>query len=114
LLQRSEIDVKEFLNSKNLFDMATINAAKTLNMQDQIGSIEKQKKADLVSFNLKDIHLQPIYDPLSTFIYSGGRDNVQHVWVNGNLKYSNKEFINDVDVEKSINKIKLWKNKIST
>ena len=114
LLQRTEIDVKEFLNSKNLFDMVTINAANTLNMQDQIGSIEKQKKADLVSFNLSDIHLQPIYDPLSTLIYSGGRDNVQHVWVNGNLKYSNKEFINDVDVEKSINKIKLWKNKIST
>ena len=83
-------------------------------MQDQIGSIEKNKKADLVAFNLSDIHLQPIYDPLSTIIYSGERDNVEHVWVNGDLKFSDKEFINDIDVETSINKIKLWKNKIST
>ena len=29
------------------------------------------------------------------------------------LLKSNKEIIKDVDVEKSINKIKLWKNKIS-
>ncbi|MBL6727687.1 MAG: amidohydrolase family protein [Methylophilaceae bacterium] len=114
LLQRNEAGVTEFTNSKNLFDMVTINAAKTLNMQDQIGSIEKNKKADLVAFNLSDIHLQPIYDPLSTIIYSGGRDNVEHVWVNGDLKFSETEFINDIDVETSINKIKLWKNKIST
>lgn len=114
LLQRNETGITEFINSKNLLDMVTINAAKTLNMQDQIGSIEKQKKADIVAFNLADIHLQPIYDPLSTLIYSGGRDNVEHVWINGNLKYSEREFINDIDVETSINKIKSWKNKILT
>jgi len=49
---------------------------------------------------------------LSSLIYSGSRDSVQHVWVDGQLKFKNKQLINVDDAESVIEKVKLWQNKI--
>ena len=112
LLQRNDGKEHEFLKSQDLMDMVTINAAESLDLDDEIGSIELGKKADLVAFDLSNIFTQPVYDPLSSLIYSGSRDNVQHVWVDGELKFKNKQLVNIADAESVIEKVKLWKNKI--
>ena len=49
---------------------------------------------------------------MSSLIYSGSRDNVQHVWVDGKLKFKNKQLVNADDAESVIEKVKLWQNKI--
>jgi len=92
--------------------MVTIDAAKSLDLDSTIGSIEVGKKADLVAFDLSNIFTQPVYDPLSSLIYSGSRDSVQHVWVDGQLKFKNKQLVNVDDAESVIEKVKLWQNKI--
>ncbi len=68
-------------------EMATINGAKALGLEHQIGSIEIGKLADLTAVKLTDIMLQPCYDPVSHLVYVAGREHVSHVWVNGDLKY---------------------------
>lgn len=110
LLQRSQ-GVEEYINHKNLIDLVTINAAKSLNLDHKIGSIEEGKAADLTVINLADVFTEPVYDPITTLIYSSGRDQVTHVWVNGRLLLKDKCFTN-VDVESIQKKIKIWQSRI--
>lgn len=68
-------------------EMATINGAKALKLDDKIGSIEIGKIADLIAIDLSEINMQPCYDPISHLVYVAGREQVTHCWVQGELKY---------------------------
>ena len=68
-------------------EMATINGAKALNLDEKVGSIEKGKLADLTAVKIGDLHIQPCFDPVSHLVYVAGREQVSHVWVNGHLTY---------------------------
>jgi 5-methylthioadenosine/S-adenosylhomocysteine deaminase len=63
--------------------MATIDAARALGMDAEIGSLEPGKAADLVALDLRDPDTQPVYHPLSQLVYAASRDQVRHVWVAG-------------------------------
>jgi len=63
--------------------MATIDAARALGMDTEIGSLEPGKAADLVALDLRDPYTQPVYQPLSQLVYAASRDQVRHVWVAG-------------------------------
>ncbi|NEX21400.1 TRZ/ATZ family hydrolase [Thiorhodococcus mannitoliphagus] len=63
--------------------MATINGAKALGIEDEIGSIEPGKSADLVAMDLRDSHTQPLYHPNSQIVYAAGRHQVRQVWIRG-------------------------------
>ena len=63
--------------------MATINGARALGMDQEIGSLEPGKSADLVALDLRDPDTQPVYHPLSQLVYAASRSQVRHVWVAG-------------------------------
>lgn len=63
--------------------MATLNGARALGLDSEIGSIEPGKSADLVALDLSDAHTQPLYHPVSQLVYSAGRHQVRQVWVQG-------------------------------
>jgi 5-methylthioadenosine/S-adenosylhomocysteine deaminase len=63
--------------------MATINAARALGLDAEIGSIEPGKSADLTAVNLGTLELSPLYHPISHLVYAAGREAVTHVWVRG-------------------------------
>jgi 5-methylthioadenosine/S-adenosylhomocysteine deaminase len=63
--------------------MATLNGARALGLDEQTGSLELGKLADLVAFDLSGLAQQPVYDPVSQLIYAGSRSCVQHLWVGG-------------------------------
>ena len=50
------------LNAKAVVEMATIDGAKALHMEKEIGSLEKGKKADLVLISLDEPNAVPMYD----------------------------------------------------
>lgn len=64
-------------------EMATRNGARALGLEDEIGSLEVGKSADIVALNLSDPDTQPVYNPVSQVVYAAGRDQVRHVWVAG-------------------------------
>jgi 5-methylthioadenosine/S-adenosylhomocysteine deaminase len=64
--------------------MATLNAARALGLDEQIGSLTPGKRADMTAVNLGAPELFPCYDPLSHLVYAAGREHVTHVWVEGN------------------------------
>ena len=71
------------LNSNNSLECLTINAAKSLGMENKIGSIEKNKAADLIAINFNKISSQPIFNPTSHIVNAIDRENITHSWING-------------------------------
>lgn len=99
------------LPAHQALEMATINAAKALGLEDKIGSIEVGKQADLVAVKLSDFNISPCYDPVSHLVYSCGREHVTHTWVAGELRYSNGIYANIEPIElKEI--VQIWQPKL--
>jgi 5-methylthioadenosine/S-adenosylhomocysteine deaminase len=64
-------------------EMATIDAARALGLQNEIGSIEPGKQADLVLFDLSGAHSQAIADPVRRLIWTGRGSDAHTVFVQG-------------------------------
>ncbi len=71
------------LDAHRALRMATLNGARAMGLDSQIGSLEVGKAADIAAFDLSGLAQQPIYDPVSQLIYATGRDCVKHLWVAG-------------------------------
>ncbi|MEQ1544162.1 TRZ/ATZ family hydrolase [Methyloglobulus sp.] len=63
--------------------MATINGAKALGLDHEIGSLTIGKSADVIAINLDHLETQPLYDPVSQIVYAASRQQVTDVWVAG-------------------------------
>ena len=92
-------------------EMATLNAARALGLDQRIGSLSKGKRADIVAVNLAAPELAPCYDPLSHLAYAAGREHVSHVWVDGELLVDNGAFTR-IDARELTAKAAHWKEKI--
>lgn len=92
--------------------MATINGAKALGKEDEIGSIKVGKQADLISIDFSNLASRPIYDPISSLVYSANRNQVDHVWVAGHLHVKNKQLCH-VNEQQLIDLAQHWADKIS-
>lgn len=63
--------------------MATVAGARAVGLEEDLGSLEVGKLADVVALDLRRAHLQPVLDPVSSVVYAAGRGDVAHVWVGG-------------------------------
>ncbi|MDA9642474.1 TRZ/ATZ family hydrolase [Nitrosomonadales bacterium] len=111
LLIKGTTKSPELIPAKEAIKMATINGAKTLGLDSTIGSIEKNKKADLVAIDLSTIENQPLYNPISTLVYSSSRTDVSYVWIDGKIKLKDKKLVN-IDEERIIQMAKKWQRKL--
>ena len=95
------------LESRDVIKMATINGAKLLGLEDQIGSIEEGKKADLIivdiSNKLDNIKMIPNNDIISNLVYKTIGKNVDTTIVDGNILMENRK-MKFIDSEKIISK----------
>jgi 5-methylthioadenosine/S-adenosylhomocysteine deaminase len=71
--------------------MATLNGAKALGLDNEIGSLEIGKAADVVAINMGDIETQPLFDPISDLVYAASRHQVTDVWVAGRRLLNRRE-----------------------
>ncbi len=69
----------------DVLEMATVNGAKALGLDKEIGSIEEGKKADIILIDVRKPHLQPIYDPVATIVYSASGSDVDTVIIDGKI-----------------------------
>jgi len=73
------------LTTEDVFDMGTIDAARTLLWEKEIGSLEEGKAADITVINGRNARLTPSYNPVGTLVrYAVGTD-VESVLVDGKL-----------------------------
>lgn len=73
------------LNANDVLTMATINGARAIGLEEQIGSIEVGKKADLILVDFNQAHMQPLIDPVANLVHNGLGSDVKMVFIDGNL-----------------------------
>lgn len=71
--------------AETVLEMATINGAKALGLEDHIGSLEVSKKADFVAIDTRKINMQPWFSPVSAVVYSASGRDVELVVVDGKI-----------------------------
>ena len=71
------------LSAWQALEMATINGAKALQLDDKIGTIERGKQADLQAIHLGQLEQQPLFHPVSQIVYASQRQQISDVWVAG-------------------------------
>ncbi|TDJ22106.1 MAG: TRZ/ATZ family hydrolase [Gammaproteobacteria bacterium] len=64
--------------------MATLGGAEAMSIDDQIGSLEPGKSADLIAVDTACPGMTPLHQPESQLIYTAAGTQVSHVWVAGN------------------------------
>lgn len=72
------------MDARTIFRLATIEGAKALHLEKEVGSIEVGKKADFIFLDLEKTN-QPLDQEniYSSIVYSAGKENVLHVFVDG-------------------------------
>jgi 5-methylthioadenosine/S-adenosylhomocysteine deaminase len=100
------------LNAEKVLQMATINGAKALGIDQQVGSLEVGKQADICAIDMDNIECQPLYHPLSQLIYAANRENVSDVWVKGKQLLDQRN-LTTIDIQKVKSDAQVWHNKIN-
>ncbi|MFR2534020.1 MAG: amidohydrolase [Clostridia bacterium] len=91
LLQKGIQEDAKQLPAYQVIQMATMNGAKALGMESQIGSIEEGKLADMIILNLDTCVMQPVNDLCSDIVYNAKGENVETTIVNGEILMENKQ-----------------------
>ncbi len=74
-------------------EMATMGGARALHLEEQIGSLNVGKLADIVVVSAHDVNMTPIYNPYSALVYSANASNITHVIINGLMIMKNREIL---------------------
>ena len=83
LLGKGVANDAQAVKAFSAIQMATINGAKALGLEDSIGSLRKGKQADIIAIDLGVLESQPMFDPISQIVYTANRNQVTDVWVAG-------------------------------
>lgn len=89
LLHRANQRDPILLPPEALLKMITIDGARTLNLDDRVGSLEVGKQADLIAVDLSHAHNSPHYDPAAAIIFSCSGRDVIFTMVAGKTLYEN-------------------------
>ena len=99
------------LPAEQVLRMATIEGAKALLWEREIGSIEIGKDADLVIVDFEKPHLRPVFNEISHLVYSAKAADVDAVLVKGNIIMENRK-VATVNVEKILSLAEATKQKL--
>jgi cytosine/adenosine deaminase-related metal-dependent hydrolase len=81
-----------------IFEMITIDAAHAIGMEDEIGSLEIGKKADVVIIDMRKPHLMPVWMPVHRLVHQVLGSDVDTVFVDGKMLMENSRVLTtDVD-----------------
>ncbi len=81
------------LGAKAVVEMATIEGAKALHMEKQIGSLEAGKKADIILIGLDEPNAVPMYDVYAQLAYALKGSDVETIVIGGRIVMRNKKLL---------------------
>jgi len=100
------------LNAPAVVEMATIEGARALHMDKEIGSLEKGKKADLVLISLDEPNAVPMYDIYAQLAYALKASNVETVVIGGRVVMRDHKLLT-VDEAAAMAKARDYKKRIA-
>src|SRR5260370_17497064 len=72
-------------------EMATLTGAAAMRWDDELGSIEEGKQADIVIFDTDDFDWRPLHNPLTNLVYNATGHSVGTVIIGGEILVRDKE-----------------------
>ena len=84
LLQKA-LHGPEVLPASRVLRMATIDGAKAMGLESEVGSLEVGKRADVAVVRLDRLHATPVTDVISALVYSAETDDVDTVIIDGEV-----------------------------
>lgn len=99
------------MKAEAVLRMATIGGARVLGLDDEIGSIEAAKRADIIIIDFNIPHLTPVYNIYSHLVYAAKSTDVESVIIEGKL-IMEKHKILTVDEQDIINEVRLFQKKL--
>lgn len=95
LIQKVRLLSPIAMPAQKVMEMATINGAKALGLEHEIGSLEEGKKADLIIVDTQNIHMSPSINvnPISLLVYSATANDVLTTIVDGKILMENKKLL---------------------
>ncbi len=99
------------LPDSRALEMATLNGARAMGMESELGSLEVGKLADVIAVDLSGIEQQPVYEPISQLVYTHVGSAVSHSWINGRMVMEDRRLttLNIDDVRERAN---FWRQQI--
>jgi len=93
LIHKGVGNTAQCISAKDGFRIATINGARALRMEKEIGSIEVGKKADLAILNIDTPSFMPNNNLIAGLSYSANGSEVETVIIDGKITMKNREFL---------------------
>lgn len=84
-LQKVSYEKASAISAEEVLKMATVDGAKVLGLEEDIGTLEVGKKADIIIIDLNKPHLCPVHDLYSTLAYSVNGADVETVIIDGKI-----------------------------
>ena len=117
-----EMDTAAKLHKVNTFDptvmdantvlkMCTIDGARSLGLDDTIGSLEPGKRADIIIIDTHKPHLTPMYNPISHLVYAVKGSDVTTSIINGKIVMENGRLLT-LKLEDIIEKVNIIADEI--
>ena len=91
-------------SAEKAIEMATINAARAMNLEKEIGSLEAGKKADIAIFDMRRPDWVPLYNELQNLVYSAQGSSCESVIIDGKFAMENRE-VKTVDEMEIVDRI---------
>jgi 5-methylthioadenosine/S-adenosylhomocysteine deaminase len=85
LIQKGFHQDATIMTAEKVLEMATIDGARAVGLEAEIGSIEPGKKADIVVLDFNNAFMTPIHHPVSAIVYSALGNEVSTVMIDGRL-----------------------------
>lgn len=82
------------ISAYDILKMATIEGAKVLGLENEIGTLEPGKKADMIFIKTDKLHMCPANDVCANLVYSSNGADVESVMIDGKVIMQNRKMIN--------------------
>lgn len=86
------------LPARKVLEMATVDGARVLGIDDAVGTLTEGAQADLICIETDRAHATPLYDPYSHIVFAARAADVKHVMVGGKVVVRNRR-LESLDLE---------------
>jgi cytosine/adenosine deaminase-related metal-dependent hydrolase len=104
LIHRATSHAFDHPKAEDLLRLITIDAARTLRLEHEIGSLEPGKQADLIAVDLSRAHNVPVHDPVSAIVFSACATDVLFTEVAGKVLFDRElKTLDETDLKQQVN-----------